>query len=138
MVKAVIIQILPNPYAVYHGKKPRRVQWRKNAVPCARVQVDALRAVCDKRLRWRFGVFGDDDKEGILRHGDKRLRSQRMAFDQIEGVRQAAGLGVENADAGLPTRKVDFRAVMKALTQASVDQAKITCCIKDIAKWGEC
>ena len=53
--------------AVDHGEKAGGGKRGQHAVPCATVQVDALRAVGEEGAGFVGGAGGGDDEEGVLR-----------------------------------------------------------------------
>ena len=106
-------------------------------MPCATMQVYALRAVGQKgHGLGRCGQRHDHQKR-MLRHGDKGLAAIRMPLDQIEAVGQGAGLGLKDRNARLGPAGINLRKVVVALAKAIVDQAEIACGVEDIAKGGK-
>ena len=92
----VLFEVRGGPDTVDHGKEAGVVKRCQHAVPGATVQIDALRAVCQERARLCLRIGRDDDEEGVLGHRDEGLGAFGVTLDQVEDVRQRAGLGVED------------------------------------------
>jgi hypothetical protein len=127
--------------AVDDCEKAGRVQRGQHAVPCATVQIDALRAVGEEGAGFIGGAGGSDDEEGVFGHRDEGLAAKGVTFDQSEGVGQAAGFGLEDRDAGAGasrfTAEIWCGAVVVAAAVAIIDQAEIASGVKDVAEGGE-
>ena len=134
---AMFLKVLAVADAINHGEKAGGGEGGEDAVPAAGCQVDALCAVGEKGAGGRLGIKGDDDEEGVPGHRDEGLAAVGVTLDQIEGVGQAVGLGLEDRDAGAGIREVEFGAVVVAFAEAGIDQAEITRRLQHIAEGGE-
>jgi hypothetical protein len=83
-------------------------------------------------------VQGDDHQKGIMAHGYKSLTAERMPFQKVEHVGQAAQLGLEEADPGATIREVERCAVMVAAAKALIDElVRVARAIEQVSKRGE-
>ena len=105
------------------------------------MQVDALRAIGQEGARPAGGalfVGGDDHQERGLGHRHKGLRSQRVPLDQIKGVGQRPGNGIEDRKPRATIGNVDQGAVMETGAETGVDHPVGRAGgVQDIAKGGE-
>ena len=105
------------------------------------MQVDALRAIGQEGARPAGGalfVGGDDHQKRGLGHRHKGLRSQRVPLDQIKGVGQRPGNGIEDRKPRAAIGNVDPGAVMETGAETRIDHP-VGCAggFQDIAEGGE-
>ena len=123
---------------VDHGEKTGGMQRGQDAMPCAAMQVDALRAIGEEGAGGGFWACGHDDKEGMVRHRDEGLRAVGVAFDQIKAVGQSAGFGLEDRQARAAIcAEVQRGAIMVPLAEACIDQAEVARGLQNIAEGSE-
>ena len=133
----MFLQIGRGADPVDHRKQARGVQRRQNTVPCASVQIDALRAIGQKRARGGLRVCGNDNQKRMRRHRDEGLRAIGVAFDQIEFVGKPARLGLKERNASPGVAKIKPRKIMVAFAHPCVDQPTIAADLQHIAEGGE-
>ena len=96
---AVFFKVLCGADPVENGEEARAVKGRKDAMPSATVQVDALRAIGQKGAGGCVGGGGHNDQEWFFSHRQEGLRAFGVALDQIKGIRERSGFGVKDREA---------------------------------------
>ena len=126
------------------------MQRGQHAMPCAAMQVDALAGGGDEGgdpARLACVIIRHDHQPFGHAHRDEGLRSFGVSFQQVEGIGQAAGFCLEDADAGAPLGpEIQLCAVMPATAEALVDDPigltlclqYVTVCFEVLRRQGAC